>query len=63
MDENKLPQSANPRNVGEDTPSSLNKKAWMPPKLAFIEPKLSKHGELTEITGQFFGAFSPGTPV
>lgn len=28
------------------------------PKLTFVEPKLVKHGEVTELTG-FFGAFSP----
>jgi hypothetical protein len=34
-------------------------KLWEEPKLTFVEPKLTKHGELTEVTGQFFGAFSP----
>jgi hypothetical protein len=35
------------------------KKPWEAPKLTFIEPKLTQHGELTEVTGQFFGGFSP----
>ena len=39
--------------------SALPKKPWVEPRLAFIEPKLTKHGALTEVTGQFFGAFSP----
>jgi hypothetical protein len=35
------------------------RKAWHEPKLTFVEPKLTLHGELTEVTGQFFGAFTP----
>jgi hypothetical protein len=38
------------------------KKRWQEPKLAFVKPKLTKHGKLEEVTGQFFGAFSPGPP-
>jgi len=40
--------------------SSTGKKEWQEPKLAFVKPKLTKHGKLEEVTGQFFGAFSPG---
>ena len=40
--------------------SSSKKGEWQPPKLVFVEPALTKHGELTKVTGQFFGAFSPG---
>ena len=39
--------------------SSEAKLAWEEPKLAFVKPKLTKHGELLKVTGQFFGAFSP----
>jgi hypothetical protein len=35
------------------------KKKWQEPKLTFVKPKLTKHGKLEEVTGQFFGAFSP----
>lgn len=28
-------------------------------KKAFKEPKLTKHGDATKITGQFFGPFTP----
>jgi len=35
------------------------KKRWQEPKLVFVQPKLTKHGKLEEVTGQFFGAFSP----
>ena len=36
-----------------------DKKAFREPKLTFVEPKLTKHGDATKITGQFFGSFSP----
>lgn len=35
------------------------KKKWQEPKLVFVKPKLTKHGRLDEVTGQFFGAFTP----
>lgn len=36
------------------------KKPFIEPKLAFIEPKLTKHGDATKITQQgFFGTFTP----
>jgi len=36
------------------------KQPWQEPKLTFIEPTLTKHGTLEELTGQsFFGGFSP----
>ena len=39
-----------------------DKKPWQEPKLAFVEPKLTKHGSLEEVTGQgFFGGFTPPT--
>ena len=38
------------------------KQDWHEPKLTFVEPKLTEYGELTEVTGQFFGGFSPGHP-
>jgi hypothetical protein len=36
-----------------------DKKAFKEPKLTFVEPKLTKQGDATKITGQFFGSFSP----
>jgi hypothetical protein len=42
--------------------SPTGKKKWQEPKLSFIKPKLTKHGKLEEVTGQFFGAFSPRRP-
>ena len=44
----------------ESVSSPEGKKKWQEPKLTFIKPKLTKHGKLEEVTGQFFGAFSPG---
>jgi hypothetical protein len=39
---------------------SPDKKPWQEPKLAYVEPKLTKQGKLEEVTGQgFFGGFSP----
>ncbi len=37
------------------------KKPWEEPKLAFVEPKLTKHGDIKGLTGEdgFFGTFSP----
>lgn len=35
------------------------KKEFKEPKLKFIEPKLTEHGDVTKITGQFFGTFTP----
>ncbi|MBC2711362.1 MAG: hypothetical protein HGJ94_10315 [Desulfosarcina sp.] len=35
------------------------KKEFKEPKLKFIEPKLTKHGDATKITGGFFGTFTP----
>jgi hypothetical protein len=39
--------------------ASPGKKKWQEPKLGFVKPKLTKHGKLEEVTGQFFGPFSP----
>ena len=48
---------------GMGTPSSPpDKKPWEEPKLAFVEPKLTKHGALEKVTHGphgFFGQFSP----
>jgi len=35
------------------------KKEFNKPNLKFIEPKLTKHGDATKITGTFFGTFNP----
>ncbi len=48
--------------TGAPSVSPADRKPWEEPKLAFIEPKLTKHGDLEKITGKqngFFGQFSP----
>jgi hypothetical protein len=41
-------------------PSAPGKAPWQEPKLTFVEPKLTPHGTLQEVTGQsFFRQFSP----
>jgi hypothetical protein len=49
-------QDTHPR-VDDGAPT--HREDWQEPKLTFIEPKLTAHGPLTSVTGQFFGAFSP----
>jgi len=43
----------------QDGGSSENKKKFTEPKLKFVEPKLTKQGDATKITGQFFGTITP----
>jgi|GEM_PF-3324309 hypothetical protein len=52
-------QRGQPKTEPSASSSSSGKKKWQEPKLAFVKPKLTKHGKLEEVTGQFFGAFSP----
>ena len=54
------PQQDEPEPAASQSP---DKKPWQEPKLTFVEPKLTKHGSLEEVTGQaFFGGFTPPTP-
>ena len=43
----------------KDGNKSESKKEFTEPKLKFVEPKLTKEGDATKITGQFFGTFTP----
>ena len=53
-------QDSNHSDTISDTETPI-KKPFLEPKLAFIEPKLTKHGDATKITQQgFFGTFTPG---
>jgi len=48
--------------AGKGLDASQAKRHFTEPKLTFIEPKLTKHGDATKITGNgngFFGTF-PG---
>jgi hypothetical protein len=41
-------------------PSTPGKAPWQEPKLTFVEPTLTPHGTLQEVTGQpFMRTFSP----
>jgi hypothetical protein len=53
-------QFAGQGNDAQDTSSTPHRRPWEKPKLTFIAPKLTRHGKLEDVTGQFFGAFSPG---
>jgi hypothetical protein len=54
-------QSADSRQgAGEATADSARgQQPWEEPKLTFLEPKLTKHGPLEEVTAAFFGGFTP----
>jgi hypothetical protein len=46
---------------GTETSSALSQPKgpeWVEPKLAYLEPKVTEHGELRDVTG-FLGTFSP----
>lgn len=55
-----MKKETNRREQGQGQASAAgDKKKWQEPKLSFVKPKLTKHGKLEEVTGQFFGGFSP----
>ena len=57
-----MEQKKSPRPEHEETQVSeqpSGKKRWHEPKLAFVKPKLTKHGELKEATAGFFGTITP----
>ena len=54
IDEMRFPE------LDENANGGAAKGVWLEPKLTFVEPKLISHGKLTEVTGQFFGGFTPG---
>jgi hypothetical protein len=59
MEQKHLPSQQQPE---EDSPAVAlprTKAPWQEPKLAFVEPKLTPHGELKHVTGAFFGTFTP----
>ena len=46
----------------EKDPAASRKTQWEEPKLDYVEPKLTEHGNLEKVTGSkngFFGQFSP----
>jgi hypothetical protein len=59
MDKEKLEHSQRPPAADQSPETLATEKQWQEPKLTFVEPKLTRQGDFVEITGQFFGAFSP----
>jgi hypothetical protein len=60
MDTTKVPSTQpQPEERGTAAAPTPDKQPWQEPKLAFVEPKLTEHGALQEVTG-FFGGFTPG---
>jgi hypothetical protein len=60
MEKEKVQLSSRHEEQEPASAQSLDKKPWQEPKLVFVEPKLTKHGSLEEITGQsFFSGFTP----
>ena len=55
--EKKEPQESN-QDEKQLSEQSSGKAKWQSPKLVFVKPKLTKHGELKDVTG-FFGPFTP----
>jgi hypothetical protein len=49
-----------PQQQGPQNDADAGRKLWQEPKLQFVEPKLTPHGDFARVTGEFFGAFSPG---
>ena len=50
--------SHQPRRIRGSSRPAPGKQPWQEPKLTFVEPTLTKHGTLQELTGQgFFGGF------
>lgn len=59
MDTTPPQETAHEHSTPQSTGSvPLDKQPWQEPKLAFVEPKLTPHGELQKVTG-FFGPFTP----
>jgi hypothetical protein len=60
MDEIYSQQSPAAQGEQHPTPPGVDRQPWQEPKLAFVEPKLTAHGDLKQVTGQgFFGGFTP----
>ena len=59
MDKEKLKPLSRATTMNESPDAAAGEKEWHEPKLTFVESKLTKQGDFVEITGQFFGAFSP----
>jgi len=61
MDETSSQYTPSDQEEQHSMPSGADRQPWQEPKLAFVEPKLTAHGDLKQVTGQqgFFGGFTP----
>jgi hypothetical protein len=60
MDQANGPPTSEEREaLGATADPAAGKEPWQEPKLAFIEPKLTTHGKLDEVTAGFLGGFTP----
>jgi hypothetical protein len=63
MEQGHVQRAQHEQEEREVAPSpSRGKTPWQEPKLVFVEPKLTKHGELENVTGGFFGTIEPPLP-
>lgn len=59
MEQEHLSGHQPPEEGGPTDAVSQAKAPWQEPKLTFVEPTLTPHGELKAVTGGFFGTFIP----
>jgi hypothetical protein len=59
MEQKHLSSQQQPEEERSAVAAPLAKTPWQEPKLMFVEPKLTPHGELQHVTGSFFGSFTP----
>ena len=62
MEQQHLPSQQQPEEDRPAVAAPPAKAPWHEPKLVFVEPKLTPHGELKHVTGAnggFFGSFTP----
>lgn len=59
MEKEKLQLAPEERREETAPSSKADKKSWQEPKLAFVMPKLTKHGDLEKVTSGFFCTFGP----
>ncbi|ETX00959.1 MAG: hypothetical protein ETSY2_38050 [Candidatus Entotheonella gemina] len=51
-----------PRDANQAQSDALDKAEWEEPKLTFVEPALTAHGSVQQLTGGFCGSFTPPRP-
>jgi hypothetical protein len=54
-----VPMPQVPETPPSGAPAASGKVPWQEPKLTFVEPTLTTHGTIQEVTASFFQQFSP----